>query len=1809
METIRKTATTLALTAALLTGAGDTVLEHAGYVRAGASATLEAQGQAPNTPTYITASFYGNGKMNLHWRAAAGPAASNYEVRWKIGNDTFNSWQWVRYRYHNIENTTPGSVYTIEVRAQNSHGRSAAGAVTTSTNYEPAQVQNFRAEGKPEAVGLWWNLDESVTGRGGENALWAKFEYRQKTAGTASWGSWQVQSRGITTSMLIKGLTVGQSYDFQVRASNQDYTGPESDVATATAAPLPPMWTLRTQSTGVERGGRVIQEGDKCGSDGATWMFMNRRENAPSDLVFNLFFRVNGTEHPWSWLHDGTGDTITITQGTSRTSYCLIAKNDDDSTGIVRNADVQGHIIARPQGGGTDVTTTRELTVSDGDPKPKVDLSVIWTAGNGDEKESASGTIPEGTDFQVKATLNGARLDTTAEVHISRENPSDMTLSGETGRIDIAPGDESGTSRTFRKVNDADHDGDGWLHFSVNNFGRHWDRGSKANARINDDEETETDADQRKKRNVPGPTGPARLSVRDAEGKEARANNGTIQHVVFNVKIVPALNREVVVNYRTSDEVDDSHTDHSHTKAYVPATGSLTFAAGETTKRLTVTVQDTDATGDTRFTLHLDPQDDALEDTSARGKVIDRNIGIYVRHATVRESGDGTNSIARVEVALRGRNYEHMWETDATFDWTTMDDTAVAGEDYVASSGSGTIAAPLIKTYIEVPIIDDDVEDSGEKFKIVISNPGPEGVGLDHQWWWSFVTINNDDTPVTEDTDPNVSIDDAAANEGDGNLVFTVSLDAGSEESVTVAYTTSDGTATAGEDYTTTNGSVTFDPGDTEKSVSVPITDDETDENDEDLTLTLSSAAGAEIDDGTATGTIHDDDGEESAETESSELSIANASADEDDGEIEFTVTLDPAADDTVTVDYATSDGSAEAGDDYTAKSGTLTFSAGDTEKTIAVAIADDGNNEDEEDLTVTLSNASGAEIDGGSATGTIRDDDEPAVAVTTLTGAFHGVPASHDGTTFTFEVEFSENIAGGYQPLRDHSFDVEEGDVQRAQRVNGRNDRWKITVKPDGDDDVAITLKGNRSCSTTGAICDKATSTRQLSQTLQATVAGPEEVSTEPLTMTVSNVPSEHDDSSFEVSVTFSEEVETNASNMRYYVVAAEGGEVTGASRQTSGSNIGWNVKITPDLRTAVEIEIQTTTRCDYPGGICTADGRMLETGFKQTVLARAGLSVSDATVTEGAGAILGFTIGLSRATGYTITADYATEDGTATAGSDYTATSGTVTFTAGETAKTVDVVVLEDSINEGNETMTLKITSATRATFHDYKGTGTIENHDALPIALVVRFGRAMGSHVVEQVEQRMAAPRTPGLDGTIGGMPLRGGGLHMGRGNHGYQRPHTGPGRNATGGTRAGLPTAAQSGSYGPSGVGRRQHGDQGEMAHLLESSAFELTQKRGGNSMSFWSRSGSSWFGAQDSGLDLNGDVRTSTFGADYARGRTITGIAIAHSRGHGSWAGPDSGTMQATTTGVYPWIGYQASDRLSFWTVTGYGAGGLSVHADRGGPLETGLSMSMAAGGGRAEIAGIAGFRLAVKSDALWVGTSVKSSVGDHGRLEEATASIHRIRAALEGSRSVTFGNRIALTPSVELGVRADGGDADTGHGLDIAVGIGFSDTVSGVGINLRARRLIVHQDAGFTEGGMSLGVTYDPTPGTPTGFSARIAPGWGTDTMSGAETLWQNEMIAGQGGYPQASGGRLDAQAGYGIRLGKRLVGTPHGGIQRSGHGRFYRAGYKIGLTSQETLQLEVGAEIQQQESSWVQSTYPAQGSNRRYVAQGNVRW
>ena len=197
----------------------------------------------------------------------------------------------------------------------------------------------------------------------------------------------------------------------------------------------------------------------------------------------------------------------------------------------------------------------------------------------------------------------------------------------------------------------------------------------------------------------------------------------------------------------------------------------------------------------------------------------------------------------------------------------------------------------------------------------------------------------------------------------------------------------------------------------------------------------------------------------------------------------------------------------------------------------------------------------------------------------------------------------------------------------------------------------------------------------------------------------------------------------------------------------------------VQPDGSGAVTVSLPPTADCAAPGAFCTAEGGRLETGIATRIAGPpASLSVADATVEEASGAVLEFAVTLNPRSTRAVTVDYATSDATTTAGADYVHTEGTLRFATGETSKTVRVEVIDDSHDEGEETLTLTLSNVSGGHIADGTATGTIENSDPLPRALMARFGRTAAVHVVEHVEERLQAPRAPGFRGRFAGRELR-------------------------------------------------------------------------------------------------------------------------------------------------------------------------------------------------------------------------------------------------------------------------------------------------------------------------------------------------------------------------------------------------------------------------------------------------------------------
>ena len=232
-----------------------------------------------------------------------------------------------------------------------------------------------------------------------------------------------------------------------------------------------------------------------------------------------------------------------------------------------------------------------------------------------------------------------------------------------------------------------------------------------------------------------------------------------------------------------------------------------------------------------------------------------------------------------------------------------------------------------------------------------------------------------------------------------------------------------------------------------------------------------------------------------------------------------------------------------------------------------------------------------------------------------------------------------------------------------------------------------------------------------------------------------------------------------------------------------------------------------------------------------------------------------------------------------------------------------------------------------------------------------------------------------------------------------------------------------------------------------------------------------------------------------------------------------------------------------------------------------------------------------GFALAFKADALWVGTATDGVDGPAGRLQATEAAVTRFRTGLEGARTYTLAGRLSLTPSVEVGLRHDGGDAETGAGMDVGAGLVVSDAGTGLAVDVRVRTLLVHQAEGFSERGVAVSLSYNPTPSTPLGFVARVAPSWGGQAQSGAEALWGRETMAGMAHGGLAQGNRFDGEVGYGLPVGSRLVGTPRVGVSTSEYGRDYRVGYGLAVLDRENLNFDLGVDAQRRESPMLGGT------------------
>ena len=793
------------------------------------------------------------------------------------------------------------------------------------------------------------------------------------------------------------------------------------------------------------------------------------------------------------------------------------------------------------------------------------------------------------------------------------------------------------------------------------------------------------------------------------------------------------------------------------------------------------------------------------------------------------------------------------------------------------------------------------------------------------------------------------------------------------------------------------------------------------------------------------------------------------------------------------------------------------------------------------------------------------------------LTASFSGAPARHDGLELIeVTLTFSEEPVGlRERQVRDSLFTVTGGWVRDAGRTDWpsqSNLRWTFWLAPEGDGPVTLALADLPACGAPRSVCTA--DGRALSGPLALTVPGPagaRSAGPAGLTGSFSGAPPEHDgENAFTVTLAFSEAPEgLGWRTVRDSLFTATGGRVTEARRASPPSNLRFVLTLEPEGNAAVRLALAGLPGCGREGSVCTADGRALGGPLGLTVPGPAALSVADAAVKEGPGAELAFAVTLDRARHAAVTVDYATHDGTATAGEDYTAASGTLSFRAGETAKTVRVRVLDDAHDEGTETMTLRLSNPQGARIADGEAVGTIENSDPAQKAWIARFGRTVADQVIEAVDARIQAPRTAGSELTLGGQPV----------------PLDAPAGAAEAEELAAARNlAAWLGNAEDDEERRRLELEMEGRSQrdLLLGTSFSLTGggDKGNGHYALWGRGAVSRFDGREGTLTLDGEVATAFLGADWSRERTTVGLILGHSIGDGGYASEaGSGTVSSTLTGLYPWVRHALSERVSVWGVAGYGEGTLTMTpANENGAataaFRTDLDLMMGAVGLRGtllEAPETGGVELAVTTDAMGVRTRSAAVRRANGNLAGATAEVTRLRLGLEGSRPFRFEGGAALTPGLEVGVRQDGGDAETGFGVEAGGGIAWTDPLRGLSVDLRARGLVSHDAKGFREAGISGALAWDGRPGSARGPSLTLSQSVGGPADGGVDGLFQGNTLPGLAANDDAAedgplaAHRFEATFGYGLPAwGDRFTVTPEAGFGLSDAGRDYRLGWRL---------------------------------------------
>ncbi len=448
----------------------------------------------------------------------------------------------------------------------------------------------------------------------------------------------------------------------------------------------------------------------------------------------------------------------------------------------------------------------------------------------------------------------------------------------------------------------------------------------------------------------------------------------------------------VSVRYSTSNELARYGSDYEYLD------GTLNFAVGETVKTVRITLRDDVAVEETEdFYVALgSPTNALIGDAFARVTIVDNDA----------LSGTPRVSVGDLVVDEADREAHFVVTLDrpstsvVSMAYATRDGTAQGGSDFVITSGALRFAPGETARTVSVTLTDDALSEDSEWFALQLEAL----VGATTLDPAAIARIHRNDGQVV--SQPTISIDDVTVDETQAYADVVVRLSAPGTSPVSVRYATSNDLARYGSDYAYLDGTLNFAVGETVKTVRITLQDDVTVEETEDFFVTLGNATNALIGDADARVTIIDND----ALSGTPRVTVDGVRVDEADGFARFVVRLDRPSTGVVGMRYATVEGTANAGRDFTAAAGDLYFAPGETAKTIEVTLLDDTTAESVEHFALTLSHLTGATAAAPAAVASIGASDGAVLAQPSISVADIIVVESAAHADFTVRLSAPSN-------------------------------------------------------------------------------------------------------------------------------------------------------------------------------------------------------------------------------------------------------------------------------------------------------------------------------------------------------------------------------------------------------------------------------------------------------------------------------------------------------------------------------------------------------------------------------------------------------------------------------------------------------------------------------------------------------------------------------------------------------------------------------------------------------------------------------